>query len=129
MKEKLYWKVVRIDAEGRKVSCSADGKAQVVYKFNKWVTAPNWLAKKGYYIIVFNCRDEARWFRHIYFQKNIRHYSICKCKCQNQKPLQQKQNLHHLSKGIFSTIYDFWPTGSKSFEKVMLLPPDHKKKG
>ena len=55
---KVY-KVVFRGEHGELRSILAYGDAEVVYTPNKWVEAPRWLAKEGYYLTAFKTIEDA----------------------------------------------------------------------
>ena len=54
---RIYWKILD---NGK--SYIADEEASVAYPLGKWVKAPRWLAKKGYYLTVFRTKKDAMAF-------------------------------------------------------------------
>lgn len=58
---KTYYKVVRDKLQ----SAFIDGKWQVRYKLNEWVSAPLLLADRGYGLTVFKSQADARYFIHL----------------------------------------------------------------
>jgi hypothetical protein len=59
---KVY-KVVRREIHNGRVrytSALAKGKAKVCYKVGRYVEAPAWLARRGYYLLVFGELDNAK---------------------------------------------------------------------
>jgi hypothetical protein len=64
MKKKRYYKITTEIAGGQVSFIVFNSKAEVQYQIGEWAEAPDWLAKKGYGLFVFdslkNVRDFAR---------------------------------------------------------------------
>ena len=56
-----YYKVVR-EEDGKRYSLIVHGKACVEYVPGEWTKAPEWLARRGYHLLVFTDFDKARYW-------------------------------------------------------------------
>jgi hypothetical protein len=116
MKRK-YYKVV-LDMGDDLLSCWVDGKAQVEYKINKWVSAPNWLTDKGYHLCVFKSLKVAK----IYLLVVIPRCCIFECEVKGIKTkLPIMLGVDNLMNGEFYPICNKWPQGTVMAKQVKLI--------
>ena len=99
----IVYKVVRIEDE-KMYSSFVTGKARVEYILKKEITAPKWLAKKGYHLFVFENYQAAS---KVDFLRAVK---ILRCRIRQKdiikKPPELK-NTYNLSRGrLKPTAYD-----------------------
>ena len=95
-------------------SAGAFGEAEVVYKIGEWTVAPQWLADKGYHLLVFDSLENAM----ASFADNI-----FECEVEGRIIfLPERLNLLNLSHGDTSrTTEDTWPKGTRMYKRVKIL--------
>lgn len=111
---KKYYKVL----SGGEKSPMAEGQAAVQYTTNGFVSAPEWLAKKGYHLLVYDNLEEARkWRRDSYT-------SIWEVEVKNviENPV-PRASLLQLKLGVIVPHRPAvaWPQGTIMVEEVKLI--------
>lgn len=126
---KTMYKVVavRYDGDGHKIRTSAivyGGDSEVIYERNKWSTSPQWLLDNGYGISVFTYFDQAQAFANQEdFFRTLEIWEV-KCAGEMKKP-PYCSIIALLSRRIESESGDYWPEGTKFYEKVKLVKRVH----
>jgi len=125
MKKQIGYKVVRVSQNGDLLSSSARKRASKKYKIGKWVTAPRWLARKGYHLLYFTTLEEAARFVR-YFELILDDISIKIFKCEVKgikEELPPFCSPDFLAEGKLLSIgdsYGPWPKGTRMAEKIKL---------
>jgi len=94
--------------------------ARTEYKIGKWIRAPNWLAKKGYYLTVFRYRCHAVEF--IHHNDAIQNPRIFRCLVKD--PIYhhpEKCSIYNLNFGNLYRVGEKWPQGTKFYKQVKLI--------
>ena len=116
---KVY-KVVRRERKGL-VSVFAGGKANVRYKPQEWVKAPEWLRERGYDILAFmRISDAKRWVRGIrkVFGDKL---EIWEAEADTLRTPPKILDFTLLGQGIMSDWNSYWPSGTVMCRKIKLL--------
>jgi hypothetical protein len=112
----IVYKVAYRDIEGNIVSRIAELAAEVIYKVDKFVSAPEWLAEMGYHLLVFESKKRAEKWHCSRFAE------IWEAEAEDEVPLPDKLHLGYLltySKTEFSGAD--WPGGTRMYKRVKLL--------
>jgi len=115
---KVYRAVWR-DPMGRLISASAEGKALIIYRPGEWVEAPMWLQERGYHILAFRTKKDAK----NYIPKWAV-YEIWEAEApQIIQDLPPELDKKALSKGFFiqSRNLGGWPRGTVMVPKIKLV--------
>jgi len=119
-KQRIAWKVLRKDKQSL-VSACATGKAKVVYEKNKKAYPPDWLREKGYGLLVFKTRQQARNWKNSDFPFSAFLISINKVIIGPETKLKPICNSSYIKKGKLKKVPYNWPKGTKMVEWVKLL--------
>ena len=97
----------------------AGGMAEVTYIPEEWVRAPEWLAKQGYHLLVFQSEEEARFWA-------SSSQDVWECELEGYTDsLPPRMNLQGLNKGNFlyleTTCDEGWPEDTAMARRVKLL--------
>ena len=117
-----YYKVVR-ELGGYRHSCSAQGKAVVLYSDVYFATPPEWLKEKGYGLCVFDDLDLARKFTQTLPLFSWETIEVWEVEVRDKLPNIYNTylcSLKLLKKGRLSPTHFDWPTGTKMFGQVKL---------
>jgi hypothetical protein len=98
-------------------SAFVDGKAKVEYQKNKWVNAPEWLAKEGYHLCVFSIKKDADLFKEGFGDKVVK----CHVRRIHKKlpPFLSKTQLYN---GLMRRVPPAtWPPSTIMVEQVKIL--------
>ena len=109
-----YYKALT-NRNNKLVSSAATGVARVEYPVGEWVTAPKWLADKGYHLCVFVDINSALSFAGGYDW-------VYECDVRGAVPVLDKADLNYLEAGIlqFYSFSDIWPNGTRMFREVRI---------
>lgn len=110
-------------------SLSASGLSQVQYSTEEFVSAPNWLAKKGYHLAVFDAVVHMQWHLTPY---SIFDYKIWEAEARGPvRKIPRFCDLNNLAEGIFeeqvkqlygTTYFPVqFPIGTVFFKEVKLI--------
>lgn len=128
----MYYKVVREywrNGEKMLISSMASGLAMTVYKPGEFVKAPEWLAKRGYHLLVFDDFDAALNFCGA-------HEDVWECQCKEEVPLPPFCDIRFMRNGrlvkerpIFipdeiarvKVLKNGWLAHSRMFKEVKLI--------
>ncbi len=115
MSKKIYYKITNKELG----SYMAKNKAYIQYKIREFVTAPDWLAKQGYYLLVFDSLEHAKNECCSFNDK------IWKCEVRDiQKNLPCCHYIYEVSKGFLpknKTNIITWPKGTIMAKEVKLI--------
>lgn len=115
MKEKFYYKVV-LEKTDDYESLIVSGEAEVKYKVNEFVIAPQWLLSRGYGLTVFKTLSQA-----VKWGAGYAEAVIFKVKVKKIMKLPKFCNPSVISNGIFQISHGAtWPEGTVMVEEVML---------
>lgn len=106
-----FYKSLLKTTTGQLVSSAADGKAEVEYEIGRWVKAPDWLAKKGYHLCVFDSLDTAKGYGH----------QVWECEVEFEVKLPKLGILQYLALGELYTLDGQWINGTRMFKRVKIL--------
>ena len=97
-------------------SAYAPHTACVEYKLGRWVKAPGWLARRGYYLTVFRSLNDARKYRSSLVQ------DIWLCEVSGVKTdLPYVCYLAGLSRGEMEPMPRDWPEGTIMARRVKII--------
>ncbi len=113
-----YYKVVNKERSGALISIYVDGKAKVEYKIGEFVEAPDWLAKEGYHLLVFDNLKDALTF----YEEDVS-LQLFECECKDEVELKEYLSTSFLEIGCLRslTIIFGWPEGTRMFKRVKLI--------
>lgn len=113
----VFFKVVTIHF-GELRSSAAYGKAMVRYEEKKWVTPPQWLAEKGYGLLVFHNFEDAL---HYAMDLGLR-CAIYACKVKGIiSPMPPFCSLDDLAYGEIKAISSEWIPSTVMVKKLKLI--------
>jgi len=123
-KKRYFWKVVSDESDGcttdKYYSALAGGKARVHYEIDKWIRAPDWLAKQGRHLFVFSCLKYAKTF--ILRNPGIHSATILRCLVKDRVYPKHICQMALLSIGeITPSLLSDWPGGTRSYKQVKLV--------
>ena len=111
-----YWKVTTDLGDSGGTSVVVESLAKVVYSKNEYVSAPQWLAEKGYHLTVFTSLFAARNFKS---PEDV----LWECEVVGLKDeLPPSMSPYWVSQGCVSARYvsSYWPRDTAMAEQVML---------
>jgi len=114
-----YYKAIRKDL----TSCFTEGKANIQYKINEYVNAPDWLPKENGFLFVFSDFHNAYVFASIITRVLYEKANIYECEVQGvSKKLPSFLNTNFLACGkvILCHFLNF-PKGTVAVRKVKLI--------
>ena len=116
----LIYKAVLRNRLSQLVSVSAYGKAEVEYHIDEWVSAPSWLARKGYYLLAFNAKAQAYRFCSTWADSAEVYVAEAEGEI---LPLPIQLYPSTVASGSANKKYNWgeWPTGTRMFERIKLL--------
>ena len=133
MKRKRYYYKVVQKYDGFYGSAFIGGQARVKYYINCWTSAPEYLAEKGFHLVVFSTKVVAiDWVRRKF---NMQDYEVFKCEVLGKADfIPPFFNGSYLPKDFLNNV-DYWrrykqfdkssnikwPTGSCFFKKIKLV--------
>lgn len=108
------YKVVANKLSGDFTSMRAMGLAEVTYKIGEFVEAPDWLAKQGYHLCVFDTEKNAK-------DMNMS-FPIFLAVAEDRVSLPPLLMSDFLEMGEMEPFSDIkWPTGTLMFKRVKLI--------
>jgi len=115
----IRYKVVKKTKKGY-TSAFAKYSAKVTYKIGEFVTAPTYLRKEQYHLLVFDSLENAKRYARKINRKTMK---IFRCEVLNKTPLRGKRGIAFVQKSYFHLPFfgDDWPTGTEMWEQVKLL--------
>ena len=120
----MNYKVVlrTYNGHGGLVSMSVYGKAETTYLVGKWVTAPDWLADKGYHLLVFSSLYAAKLFASGWAGSDW--VEIYECECEEEVvPIPPQMWISAISAGEFvpeSITGSGWLEDTKMYKRIKL---------
>jgi len=115
----LVYKIVKRLENGELVSAFISGEASVKYLSGKYVRAPQWLEKRGYYITAFKQFWHA--LAYFCFQSNLEIWVARTPKIIEEKRLPCPCDIEKLSYGQYCRSWLYWPQGTVMCRKIKLL--------
>ena len=107
---KVIWKATN-------ESCVVEGMAAVKYKQGMWVSAPDWLAKQGYWLTCFETFAQASQFK-----CNEVLFAVWECRAREiKRQLPQVYEPLNLSRGRMLYPGDQWPKGTIMAKQLKLV--------
>ena len=112
----VVYKVVVEGNENMFVSSAVIGMAEVTYQLNQWASAPDWLAEKGYHLLVFHNPSHAAAFA-------SDGDTILVCTAENEvTPLPPMLLINLLGNGIAQDTWPGmsrgWPVGTAMYKRI-----------
>jgi hypothetical protein len=106
-----------------KTSCIVPSEAGVVYKEHQWATAPEWLQKAGYHLLVFNNVEDALSFTTDIFDSDIYgDIELWTCKVRGKiRRLPEHCYFFVLDERQLCGSGKDWPEGTEMYKKVKLV--------
>ena len=119
MENKIYYKVL-IEKDDGGVSVWAEEEAEVLYRLNRWVEAPECMKRIGYHLLVFDSLKKAEYFAGKQFKDYVVIYECnIKNEIKNKPPRLFGWTFRHF-KNKEKILFD-WPEGTVMAEKVKLI--------
>ncbi len=121
MNKKRYYKITTEIAGGQVSFIVFNSKAEVQYQIGEWVEAPEWLAKRGYGLFVFDGLKNAREFAREF--ADLSRTKMWRCKIEGKyKKLPPNLSVDGINRGIIvpAEAKDF-PKGAVMAKRVKLI--------
>lgn len=104
------------------VSVFAQGKAQVKYTPKKWAEAPKWLKEKGYHVLAFNTRRDAKvWIDGLQMVFPYCALEIWEAEADAVREPKEMLDFTLLPQGIAVRWDHEWPLGTVMCRRIKLL--------
>ena len=130
MRETIMYKVVRVEERTHSskrskslVSVLTRNEAQVRYRVGRWATAPKFLSRYGYELLVFSTRKAAQYFARSMASRFVQ-IRVYRCACRGvSTPGDTCRDLNYF--GIPTSHLDAlrtaWPSNTRMAKRVKLL--------
>lgn len=113
----IVYKVVHRYKTNILTSYAAEGQSEVKYEPGEFAKAPEWLAEKGYHLLVFDHLDAA-----LDFSPKA---EVWRAEAEEEMELPKRLTFASLFGGFIKTYEDNWPKGTHMYKRVKLLEKVH----